>query len=61
MCFANTSTVTKEELVWESFSDDEPAPVKTKAPASSASATLGKAKKPAANGQGNIMAFFGKK
>ncbi|PVH80338.1 hypothetical protein DL98DRAFT_203035 [Cadophora sp. DSE1049] len=52
--------VTKEEPVWESFSEDEPVEKpKPKAQASSAST---KAKKPAAKaGQGNIMSFFGKK
>ncbi|KAH7411270.1 DNA polymerase subunit Cdc27 [Cadophora sp. MPI-SDFR-AT-0126] len=52
--------VTKEEPVWESFSEDEPVEKpKPKAQASSASM---KTKKPAAKaGQGNIMSFFGKK
>ena len=50
--------VTREEAVWESFSEDEPAPPKMKAqPASNP-----KAKKlPAKVGQGNIMSFFGKR
>jgi DNA polymerase delta subunit 3 len=49
-----------EEVVWESFSEDEPAP-KAK-PKVQASSTTSKAKKPAAKaGQGNIMSFFGKK
>ncbi|RDL40011.1 Uncharacterized protein BP5553_04351 [Venustampulla echinocandica] len=52
--------VTKEELVWESFSEDEPvAPPKLK---TQTSATGTKGKKPAAKaGQGSIMSFFGKK
>ncbi len=54
------TTVTKEEAVWESFSEDEPvAPPKAKPHASS---TASKPKKGAAKaGQGNIMSFFGKK
>ena len=56
--------VTKEEPVWESFSEDEaPAPVssgKTKITSSAAAGV--KAKKAAGKpGQGNIMNFFGKK
>jgi DNA polymerase delta subunit 3 len=52
--------VTKDEPVWESFSEDEPvAPLKPKVQSST---TASKAKKPAAKaGQGNIMSFFGKK
>ncbi|KAI9053030.1 hypothetical protein LZ554_003300 [Drepanopeziza brunnea f. sp. 'monogermtubi'] len=51
--------VTKEELVWESFSEDEP--VEKPKPKMQSSNTA-KAKKPAAKaGQGNIMSFFGKK
>ncbi|KAL2070398.1 hypothetical protein VTL71DRAFT_13424 [Oculimacula yallundae] len=52
--------VTKEEAVWESFSEDEPAEKpKPKVQASSMGA---KTKKAAAKpGQGNIMSFFGKK
>ncbi|KAE9371793.1 hypothetical protein N431DRAFT_484249 [Stipitochalara longipes BDJ] len=51
--------VTKEEPVWESFSEDEaPAPAKPKVSASST--TKGK-KSTAKTGQGNIMSFFGKK
>jgi hypothetical protein len=51
--------VTKEEPVWESFSEDEaPPPPKHKAAAPSTA----KSKKSAAKaGQGNIMSFFGKK
>lgn len=51
--------MTKEEAVWESFSEDEPPPPKARAPISTMSA---KGKKGAAKaGQGNIMSFFGKK
>ncbi|PBP16832.1 hypothetical protein BUE80_DR012435 [Diplocarpon rosae] len=51
--------VTREEPVWESFSEDEP--VEKPKPKMQASSTT-KAKKPAAKaGQGNIMSFFGKK
>ncbi|KAL9120787.1 MAG: hypothetical protein Q9187_002662 [Circinaria calcarea] len=57
--------VTKEEVAWESFSEDEPAPpaLKPKAPASSNTGPVpAKGKKTGANpGQGNIMNFFGKK
>jgi DNA polymerase delta subunit 3 len=51
--------VTKEEPVWESFSEDEVAPPpKPKVQA----ASTAKSKKAAAKaGQGNIMSFFGKK
>ncbi|OCL03189.1 hypothetical protein AOQ84DRAFT_368588 [Glonium stellatum] len=51
--------VTKEEQVWESFSEDEPEPKKPKTSAI-ASATS-KGKKGAKAGQGNIMSFFTKK
>jgi DNA polymerase delta subunit 3 len=52
--------VTKEEAVWESFSEDEPAPPPK--PKVQASSTTSKGKKPVAKvGQGNIMSFFGKK
>jgi DNA polymerase delta subunit 3 len=51
--------VTKEEAVWESFSEDEPQAKKTKI---SAPATTAKGKKSSAKpGQGNIMSFFAKK
>jgi DNA polymerase delta subunit 3 len=66
--------VTKEEAVWESFSEDEPepAPVRKEPPkssfggAKSQSQSQGKAgaaaaKKKGAGGGGNIMSFFGKK
>jgi len=51
--------VTKEEPVWESFSEDEPAPKKPKimAPTTVAKGKKGGEKK----GQGSIMNFFGKK
>ncbi|TVY44426.1 DNA polymerase delta subunit [Lachnellula occidentalis] len=51
--------VTKEEMAWESFSEDEPVAPKPKMQSSS---TTTKTKKPAAKtGQGSIMSFFGKK
>ncbi|TGO40035.1 hypothetical protein BHYA_0043g00210 [Botrytis hyacinthi] len=50
--------VTKQEAAWESFSEDEPAP----APKAKAAPVSTKPKKDAPKkGQGNIMAFFGKK
>ncbi|KAF7903653.1 uncharacterized protein EAF01_006702 [Botrytis porri] len=50
--------VTKQEAAWESFSEDEPAP----APKAKAASVSTKAKKDVPKkGQGNIMAFFGKK
>jgi DNA polymerase delta subunit 3 len=53
-------TVTKEEPVWESFSEDEPVGVKPKA--NSAVPSMEKLKKgPGKAGQGSIMSFFGKK
>ena len=52
-------TVTKEEQVWESFSEDEPEPKKLKTP--SMASTTSKSKKGAKSGQGNIMSFFTKK
>jgi len=52
--------VTREEAVWESFSEDEPAPKKAKP--TPTPAAKGAAKKGAAKpGQGSIMSFFGKK
>ncbi|KAJ5348792.1 DNA polymerase delta subunit [Penicillium brevicompactum] len=48
--------VTREEPTWESFSEDEPAPKKP-----AVNVPKGKASKPQAQGQGNIMSFFGKK
>lgn len=55
--FAEVGLVTKEEPVWESFSEDEPepAPPKKKPAVNVAKGKPGKA------GQGNIMSFFGKK
>ncbi|KAL9041754.1 MAG: hypothetical protein Q9214_004000 [Letrouitia sp. 1 TL-2023] len=54
--------VTKEEPVWESFSEDEPAP-KARLPASTNPPPASKGKKSAGGKaeQGNIMSFFGKK
>ncbi|KAF7947543.1 hypothetical protein EAE96_008629 [Botrytis aclada] len=50
--------VTKQEAAWESFSEDEPAP----APKAKAAPVSTKPKKDAPKkGQGDIMAFFGKK
>ncbi|KAF7861593.1 uncharacterized protein EAF02_010547 [Botrytis sinoallii] len=50
--------VTKQEAAWESFSEDEPAP----APKAKAAPVSTQPKKDAPKkGQGNIMAFFGKK
>ncbi|KAI9667749.1 MAG: hypothetical protein M1821_000566 [Bathelium mastoideum] len=51
--------VTKEEPVWESFSEDEPEVKKAKPSVLSAPAAKGK--KGAKPGQGNIMKFFTKK
>lgn len=52
--------VTKEEAVWESFSEEEPEPKKKKA--NFAAPTTAKGKKAGGKaGQGNIMSFFGKK
>lgn len=57
---ADTIIVTKEEPVWESFSEDEP--VEQPKPKPQTSAPAAKPKKGAAKaGQGNIMSFFGKK
>lgn len=51
------SKVTKEEAVWESFSEDEPEPKRAR-PAPKPAATKGK---PAAKkGQGSIASFFKK-
>ncbi|KAL2011293.1 hypothetical protein VTN00DRAFT_4011 [Thermoascus crustaceus] len=50
--------VTVEEPVWESFSEDEPAPPPKKKPAPSGPS---KGKGGAKNGQGSIMSFFAKK
>ncbi|CAG8979001.1 hypothetical protein HYALB_00009903 [Hymenoscyphus albidus] len=51
--------VTKEEMAWESFSEDEPI---AKPKPKSQTSTAATKKKPAAKaGQGSIMSFFGKK
>ncbi|KAG9243778.1 DNA polymerase subunit Cdc27 [Calycina marina] len=52
--------VTKEEAVWESFSEDEPIAPAAKAKFPAAEAAKGK-KAAGKAGQGNIMSFFGKK
>lgn len=52
--------VTKEEAVWESFSEDEPAS-QPKPKARSQAKSSGKASGKAAGKGGNIMSFFGKK
>jgi len=54
--------VTKEEAAWESFSEDEPAPVAKKAKTAAAPPAAAKAApKKGGKGQGNIMSFFAKK
>jgi len=53
--------VTKEEAAWESFSEEEPQPKKTKTTAPAAKTTATKDKKAVKPGQGNIMSFFAKK
>lgn len=53
-------TVTKEEAVWESFSEEEPEPKKKKANFTAPTTAKGK-KAGGKPGQGNIMSFFGKK
>lgn len=53
-----TFAVTREEAVWESFSEDEPAPKKAKVQVAASTKAVKKGGKP---GQGNIMSFFGKK
>lgn len=57
--------VTKEEAVWESFSEDEEPPKQAR-PAVNAGAAIKKDKgggqqQQGKKGQGNIMSFFGKK
>lgn len=52
--------VTREEAVWESFSEDEPVPKKAKIVAQPPAAAKGK-KGAAKTGQGSIMSFFSKK
>ncbi|KAF2129524.1 hypothetical protein P153DRAFT_366912 [Dothidotthia symphoricarpi CBS 119687] len=51
--------VTKEETVWESFSEDEPEPKKLK-PAPSKPAAAAKGKNAGKKGQGSIASFFKK-
>lgn len=50
--------VTREEAVWESFSEEEPEPKKVK-PAPKAASTA-KGKKAGGKGQGSIASFFKK-
>lgn len=52
--------MTKEEPVWEDFSEEEAAPKKPKVAASVPPAVKG-GKKGSKPGQGNIMSFFSKK
>ncbi|QDS73192.1 hypothetical protein FKW77_002607 [Venturia effusa] len=52
--------VTKEEAVWESFSEEEPEPKKKKTNFPAPTTAKGK-KGTGKPGQGNIMSFFGKK
>ncbi|CAG5161186.1 uncharacterized protein ALTATR162_LOCUS5977 [Alternaria atra] len=51
--------VTKEEAVWESFSEDEPAPKKAK-PAPAKPSSSAKGKNAGKKGQGSIASFFKK-
>ena len=51
--------VTKEEAVWESFSEDEPVPKKLR-PAPAKPANSAKGKNPVKKGQGSIASFFKK-
>ncbi|KAI4672093.1 uncharacterized protein J4E78_000593 [Alternaria triticimaculans] len=51
--------VTKEEAVWESFSEEEPAPKKAK-PAPAKPTSSAKAKNAGKKGQGSIASFFKK-
>jgi DNA polymerase delta subunit 3 len=51
--------VTKEEAVWESFSEDEPVPKKLK-PAPAKPANTAKGKNAVKKGQGSIASFFKK-
>ncbi len=53
--------MTKEEPVWESFSEDEPERHKADTPASTASSVSKGKKGNGKPGQGNIMSFFTKK
>ncbi|KAF2188172.1 hypothetical protein K469DRAFT_737542 [Zopfia rhizophila CBS 207.26] len=52
--------VTKEEMVWESFSEDEPEPKKPKPAPTKSSTTAAKGKKTGKQGQGSIASFFKK-
>ncbi|EUC42308.1 hypothetical protein COCMIDRAFT_103875 [Bipolaris oryzae ATCC 44560] len=53
--------VTKEEAVWESFSEDEPVPKKAKPAPSKPASSTGKGKNAGAKkGQGSIASFFKK-
>ena len=62
LCFElMLTTVTKEEPAWESFSEDEPPPQKTRTPATTALSTDRAKKVVGKPGQGNIMSFFGKR
>jgi DNA polymerase delta subunit 3 len=51
--------VTKEEAVWESFSEEEPAPKKAK-PAPAKPSSSAKGKNAGKKGQGSIASFFKK-
>jgi DNA polymerase delta subunit 3 len=51
--------VTKEEQVWESFSEDEPQPKKAK-PTPKSTASTAKGKMAGKKGQGSIASFFKK-
>jgi DNA polymerase delta subunit 3 len=51
--------VTKEETVWESFSEDEPEPKRAK-PAPVKPSNAAKGKPAAKKGQGSIASFFKK-
>jgi DNA polymerase delta subunit 3 len=51
--------VTKEEVVWESFSEDEPVPKKLK-PAPAKPVSSAKGKNAGKKGQGSIASFFKK-
>lgn len=55
--------VTREEVAWESFSEEEPAPPKTKSFGLSSSQVSkgGKSSGKPGQGKGNIMSFFSKK
>lgn len=52
--------VSREEMVWESFSEDD-VPVPKPKTSNAASSTASKKGQPAKKGQGNIMSFFGKR